>query len=306
MSTSTSRVPAIVVPPRNDLSLQDIEVLTVEMVTTVITMADKKISKKAETRKKIVDAAMKGLGKVVGKTLEELAKSSSFHPEILGPLSLVSDVAVEELGKAFAESILTLSDSTNNKLNQLLNNSLKTGFETALIFLNVKPANDADRYVHFAQLPNALHELSQAANMERNRGEMLAVRWMQAILCLKVGAQANAKEYLKLCLPTMQSMQQEAVTLMNENKDSADQDQLILDMYRNDPNSVLLEWPTMDADANGFSESALEYNKRCPDGKPAMEDPALLESFIHQARVAEDRHARLVRAIDYFAAFAIS
>ena len=110
------------------MSIEDLELLTIEIALEVVAQNNKKLSEKFETRQKFVNATMKSLGKVAGEGLKEFAKTST-HAEVLIPLSWVSDVAVEELGKAFAESMLTLSDSKDSKLSELLDQSVNSGFE---------------------------------------------------------------------------------------------------------------------------------------------------------------------------------
>jgi hypothetical protein len=73
--------------PATDLGLDDIEALTVEMALAVVALIDRKNAKRSETRKKIVDATMKSLGKMAGEGLKEWAKANTFHAELLTPLS---------------------------------------------------------------------------------------------------------------------------------------------------------------------------------------------------------------------------
>ena len=278
---------ALVPLSANDLAIEDIEILTIELAMAAIALANKRVSKRDETRKLIVDATMKSLGKLAGEGLKKIAEDSSFHPEILGPLSMVSDVAVEELGKAFAGSMMALSDSKDSKLSELLDQPLKSGFETSHIALTVKATNEAERTLQAAQLQRAVFVLTDAASTRRNEGEQLSIRWMQAILCLRIGANAQAKEYIKLSALAMGTIRERATVIMKEHHMNAFGEQILLDRYRNNPDSVDFDWPTRKGDAIAPPESAEEYNSNGPHDRPAMRSPDSVEAFIQHLREME-------------------
>jgi hypothetical protein len=283
------------------LSKQDVQTLTVAFVEAVIAVANRRLSKKAEVRKTILDATFKSLGKMAEEGLKELSKTSGYPVEILLPLSSVSGVAVEELGKAFGQSILTLSDSTNNKLTQILDQSLKAGFELALMSLTVHPKTQAGKDLQSRQTEDALTELTRAANVERNQSEVIAIRWMQTLLCLRIGAREHALEYLKPCVSLMRKMRTETMKMLDEQREQNLDDRVLLEMYKRDPNSVDLDWPTKNPDWNGQYESAEEYNRRqFSEAKPAMGDPVFFEAHVNMTSERERRQQRLVRLIDYF------
>ena len=167
--------------PQNDFTLLDVYELTVSMVEHIVASSNKKLSRKAEVRKIIVDATLKGIGKITEEHLKEIAKSGIPHSEILLPLSIISGTAIEELGKAFAEAIITLSSATDNKLRELLDQSIKAGFELAVLALN-KQGTEPDKHVQNIQFAGALIELTRAVSVERSQAEIITVRWMQTLL----------------------------------------------------------------------------------------------------------------------------
>lgn len=160
-------VPPVASAPAAQLSLADIQAFTVELVEAVLALSDRKLSKKAEVRKKIVQATLKGLGKAPEEALKDAAMKSGFHPEILVPLSALSGTVIEELGGAFAEAILTLSSSTDIKLTELRDQSLRAGFDIALMSIRVIPVTQGDVDTRIAQRQTALTELSRAAAVKR-------------------------------------------------------------------------------------------------------------------------------------------
>jgi hypothetical protein len=52
---------------------------------------------------------------------------------------------------------------------------------------------------------------------------------------------------MRFCLPVMEKLRETATQLMMENKKSADQDQSMLDFYREFPERVTFDWPTKNA-----------------------------------------------------------
>lgn len=133
---------------------------------------------------------------------------------------------------------------------------------------------------------------------------MIAIRWMQALICLRHDAKFKARQYLKLCVPAMLSIRQVADELMSEKQRSADDDQGLLDFYHANPDQVIFKWSTMNMDDMGMGgESYREYNKRVFDGKLAMMKPDTMQGYIDKDRKEESTQRRLVRALDFFIEF---
>src|SRR5262249_10589836 len=120
-------VPSI--PSHSQNLKSDIEAFLKALVGEVLTTSDAKLRSDAELHKKIIDAAAKGLGKLTEETIKSYAKAQGWADDISLPMTSFSGVIVEEIGRGFAGSIIAVYDSRDKKLRQLLDQSLRAGFD---------------------------------------------------------------------------------------------------------------------------------------------------------------------------------
>jgi hypothetical protein len=271
-----------------------------EWLRIIIEESDRKLSKRSDVQKAVVDVVSKSMGSIAADVSKHLITGGA---EVLVP---VGGAAIEQLSKAFLASLIKITDGTNKALRTLIDRPLRAGVEWAFIGLNTPANTAAEESVRSRQIYDSIKEFSRAAQSTSDVGILLAIRMMQALLSLKLNDISLAKQYLSFCTGTMEKRRSNAIAVRDEFRRSAQHWQRELEwtvkMLKEAPHRVTLDWPGRDGDEYLLPISAEDYNRENQglDNPVAIRDPETLNRWMNEDAARWKKEDRLIRVLDFF------